>query len=384
VARDCLQCHEKRQGERAAVVVHARQECQSCHPPHPDEGFERETCVSCHEEQHTEHGTANATGTDACLVCHSPHMPVRATAPHRKGWLGSKPCTDCHREQATRHGAHEDNAGMVCTECHQAHDPLAGINDSCSKCHARIHSDHPAASGRGDCRGCHGIHGANAGRVATRTSCVTCHKEASSEAALHGDKVRCKQCHKPHRFDANGQGLCAGCHEDVPSMRAGSGHSECRQCHQPHGPSQSLPSCKQCHGAQARSAPEGHADCEDCHDSAHATIPKIKDCTPCHEDQAETTHGRIAKDCASCHRAHGPGGRSKPPSCTVAACHPRSKREGLHAIEEHSNCRECHAGGHSSRTVREGRTLCTDACHTEQRDHVVKATSCLRCHKFGS
>ena len=83
----CIRCHSKAQGELAAIKVHAREQCSSCHRPHGRPATVPKNCPECHEhekQQHARHGSR--TGPQLCLDCHDPHGESEVAATRCVGW----------------------------------------------------------------------------------------------------------------------------------------------------------------------------------------------------------------------------------------------------------------------------------------------------------
>ncbi|HUH04446.1 MAG TPA: hypothetical protein VML75_20765, partial [Kofleriaceae bacterium] len=105
-------------------------------------------------------------------------------------------------------------------------------------------------------------------------------------------------------------------------------------------------------------------------------LPRTE-CTSCHKDKPSMPHGQVPGGCASCHRAHGPGGKAQPPACLT--CHRRPDLPGMHAVKEHDACASCH-DTHRVKTLT--RQTCL-SCHTDMTQHELGATTCVGCHPFG-
>jgi hypothetical protein len=370
----CLDCHEDRATQHRAVDDPSTGSCLACHRQHDAAANAHDRCAPCHQQSEPR-VAASATfagGHDRCTTCHEPHGFTRKTA---------RTCVSCHPGQpalaASRVGAH-----AACTSCHDRHAVKASARDSCQRCHERVSPRHPPGARGHDCLGCHPAHPERDARVLAVTACSSCHRQASGDRAFHRGAA-CADCHRAHDFKlAATPALCLDCHaRRVGSSAAvvpGDGHRDCAACHgrDPHAPARP-PACASCHQAQARSAPPGHAACRECHDEHRAALrPRATTCTGCHADRRSGPHAGLAQGCASCHRAHGPGGVARPPAC--ADCHDRRGLPMLHRITEHATCSDCHTA-HAPPADRRADCL---RCHTDRRDHEPAASGCTGCHPF--
>lgn len=433
----CMRCHERDQGTRHAVGIHAEQPCVNCHRPHGTPSLQPRACTDCHAEQQTQHA-----GLRGCVDCHSVHEPARGAdrrcldchtkqpaprhitdsalttghtactgchQPHRFGKAEVAACTTCHKDQpvlAPRkhaaciscHDPHKD-APRACTTCHDKHPGhpsgvLAAASNSASDSASAnptltpaLASTFPAtpafqsakspssfgASSRA-CLGCHPIHSHSLPATQLAVTCTTCHAEPP-----HG-KAPCLDCHKPHDAaprPALKPALCAQCHADRVQTTQRTGHADCARCHvnAMHGPPTPRPACETCHRTETSSMLVRHDNCATCHTTHDPARPRA--CATCHTAPAQSAHGR-AVACATCHKPHTPSGTPAPrPAC--ATCHAKPTLAGLHKVDAHTNCATCHAA-HPS-TPPGARAQCL-TCHRDRVDHEPTATRCNGCHPF--
>jgi hypothetical protein len=417
-AHACMRCHERPQGELAAVGIHGEEDCGQCHQPHDVPATAPRACTDCHAAEHTKHGAV--PGAQQCLDCHQPHEAAKAAdrrcvechatnapivgpralfstvkgghdactgchVPHRFGEKEVASCTSCHPQQHVLGSV--DGKHARCIGCHDKHDVQRP--KACSACHAQV-ANHPSADAKRPCDGCHPIHRPPDGGARV-VACATCHQGHASHAT-----ASCTSCHAPHTAKpVLATSLCATCHGDKSRATAATGHASCLGCHTDaaHDPAKPRPTCATCHAAQAQSAPKGHQDCATCHAGAdHAPKTPRPSCASCHQDRTQHGHG-AALACTTCHRAHGGGdaagagsspsvtrgGVAKPPACT--SCHAVAKLPGLHQIAKHQACTTCH-GSHEA-APKSDRATCT-SCHTDRAGHQPGATSCKGCHPFSA
>jgi hypothetical protein len=404
----CMRCHEDKQGAKAAIVVHAKEACGTCHRPHEDRATVPADCTTCHDGKRAPiHPLADARpcaschephvkaprGADACTGCHfekEPKVPETAIfrgghqctgchSSHEKGASVKTPCTSCHAQQHVvgmeRVPQHSD-----CLSCHDNHNVMHAPGDRCVGCHATVHADRAVDVSRG-CTSCHDVHGKK-GQVLTTTGtnadCSTCHTIAASDRAFHDRAIACTGCHATHGSNPLGPkkiAPCATCHEKKADLVAlNAGHADCKGCHTPHAPLPPKTTCSTCHAPEAQSAPRGHAVCTSCHEPHSGSRPA---CTSCHEDKKASVHGALDGGCQTCHRPHGPKPPATPPACT--SCHAPASLPALHTVPQHGDCRTCHSKPHQLPAA--DRATCT-SCHTDRKDHEKNATRCVGCHNF--
>lgn len=405
-ASDCIACHKDPQGDYAALTVHTRRDCMTCHQPHGEQGVIVADCLGCHEDHERRHG--NAPAAERCTTCHLPHkkavaaldqcaqchdrkMMRRATTGghsacttcHKENEEVPRDCTQCHARRpgpalgAATHTEHAD-----CKSCHSPHDPRGTARASCLRCHDDLAPKHPSDPKLGGCLGCHDIHPGvkPAATHAVARACTSCHKapkiQARGDNAVHGKDLTCSTCHDAHDFTAPS---CGSCH-DQQSLQVASapGHAQCNACHKdPHRPVAEAGRCSACHDAEYKTAPTGHRDCTSCHQPHDGKRLPRTECTSCHKDKPQQLHGQVPGSCQSCHRAHGPGGRAQPPACQ--SCHRQADLPGMHAVKEHDACATCHD---THRVKKLDRQSCL-SCHTDMTEHEPGATTCVGCHPFG-
>jgi hypothetical protein len=397
-AINCRRCHAEPQGDARAINAHARVDCQSCHRPHGQPALDVTDCLTCHEDHERDHGKRGQTTIQRCSDCHPPHTKsieavARCATCHKdriRNLRGHDRCEVCHQGDRTSApkqlrgctDCHKANAALAsakvadhrkCETCHSPHDPLGTARQSCRRCHGEVKPAHPGDKKLGSCLGCHPAHPKSGASVA---ACATCHRAAGNDAGFHAaGKTRCADCHKSHGFAAPS---CASCHQPIRAQ-VNRGHQKCADCHrEPHRASAPPAACATCHQAQHASAPAGHKKCSACHQSHSGARVRGSDCAACHAEKTRAMHGQIAGGCTSCHRAHGPGGRARPPAC--ATCHQRSGLPGLHAVAEHGRCATCHLS-HEKKVL--DRQTCLGSCHLNMTDHEPVAKTCVGCHPFG-
>jgi hypothetical protein len=251
--------------------------------------------------------------------------------------------------------------------------------------------------------------------------CAHCHR-ASPEFALWNKgshrSVACQRCHhstpeeglamlraflagkspdgtKPHaRVEV---GACAACHlshdPQWPQIEASRGHRihaverkiECVKCHAAgvHGFEPVVASCKGCHGGHTvRESGMQQLHCFACHNflsSDPGLRPTRRDCLRCHRAEG-VLPARFADDapmqfdCGNCHKPHAKSAAEEMVACST--CHTQMPRAGLHALEGHASCRDCHKE-HLWRTEPKG---CM-RCHAGAREH-ARSRPCAACHSF--
>ena len=251
--------------------------------------------------------------------------------------------------------------------------------------------------------------------------CAQCHR-ASPEFALWTKgshrSVACQRCHhatpaeglamlraflagkspdgaKPHaRVEV---GACAACHlshdPQWPQIEASRGHRihavqakiECVRCHAAvvHGFEPVVSSCQGCHGEHLVRATGMHQlHCFACHNFLSpdpGLRPTRRDCLRCHRAEG-VSPARFADDapmqldCGSCHKPHAKTVAEERVACTT--CHRQMARAGLHALEGHGRCGDCHLA-HLWRTEEKG---CL-GCHARAPVH-AQQRPCAACHTF--
>jgi hypothetical protein len=403
----CDECHGDVKSTHGTSQQGVTEACTTCHEhQHAAARDARGRCDDCHREQKpiVPETALFADGHAECVACHRPHSfaPAEAVA-----------CRSCHETVHVLGGARVA-AHRPCANCHAPHDVKGTAERACARCHASVHSDHPVKGAAGTCVGCHDPHPSAGSRAPVARACGSCHPSALSDHGLHSE-VTCVRCHEPHHFalDGSDRKPCATCHaQEVSHSAVLAGHAACEGCHRglPHHPSELRAACETCHGAEQRAvrtghqqclgchephaggiekpcatchreehreAPRGHRRCTDCH-QPHTGAATVASCASCHAPEASSPHGNVQGGCASCHRAHGPGGRRQPPSC--ASCHATASLPGLHAETRHQACSQCHtAHGAPDAVLRDG---CL-GCHADRVRHFPNAARCTGCHLFG-
>ncbi len=427
-AGNCATCHAavvathgrvERAGATLGVPARAsessRARCQVCHQRlHDPASAGGDGCVECHESTAPIVGERALTpgGHERCTSCHAPHgfAPAEVVA-----------CASCHAAQPAALASTKVAAHAACESCHQPHDPGADPSGACASCHRPLTSDHPTPAGGSACTSCHAAHPPAASRGALHAAsapraCSECHQKASGDGGFHARGVACRECHAPHRFKLTaadmapcerchaselqhtrrlgaGHGACQQCHAGLPhdttgepracdschaqqSRGASAGHRACQGCHEPHA-GQVKSTCASCHAAVLASAPAGHRACQGCHEP-HTGDLAVAGCTTCHADKEKASHHAVPGGCGACHSAHGPSAKA-PPACNT--CHERVSSAGLHAVEQHSRCQDCH-GAHVKQPRPEPEAC--RSCHQDRAQHFSDARRCSGCHLFES
>jgi len=414
-AWDCMPCHAEAQGPVAAVSVHARSTCDSCHEPHGEEPARPQECTSCHDGfPHTHQGTqpttsevcsgchqqlhaaarfagescpschgegdhaipATATfegGHDDCTTCHRPHDRGAENAPGAKtGAMTAVSCSTCHAAMPVLGGgrlaAHAD-----CKNCHAPHAPKSGVSRACVSCHQGASTDHPQAAAGAVCATCHAPHPPS-GQKSPARDCSHCHHDAATDLSFHG-KTACEGCHTPHQFKltASSTDVCSRCHSaTVAAATVRKGHAKCDGCHSglPHRPATLAAACSSCHQGPTRALRKEHGTCRGCHEPHGGVV--VKNCDGCHATVAKTAPAGH-RACASCHDPHA--GSLKKKACT--SCHggiASSTHGGLKG-----GCDGCHAP-HGPKALTSA-PACT-SCHQQRSGlHRIKSHgTCSDCH----
>jgi hypothetical protein len=399
-AATCVDCHSTSQGATPRVEHHASVACATCHTPH--EPTLAGNCTTCHVERAPEH--AAHVGSQACADCHQPHAPAAAALASCAGCHeearrprapGHATCEGCHKPhefvataRATCVGCHGDKPTLAstepkhaeCTTCHAPHDGnmRASAAASCKGCHADITVKHGTKDA---CVTCHEAHPA-ATTTAIVSGCTKCHGDlaASNGAAHAGGGTACASCHRPHDFAPPAKAaLCPTCHTtEIKLANTNPGHRDCATCHGDNvHRERAAPACGTCHAAEQSTAPPGHLACVGCHEPHSGERRATATCASCHAHEEGGKHAQVTGGCATCHRAHGPGGVATPPTCV--SCHERAKLPALHTVDAHSSCTTCHSS-HGPTHV--DRATCTTSCHVDRRNHQPDAPVCNGCHRF--
>jgi hypothetical protein len=417
---NCLSCHKEKQGDKAAISVHAKEQCGTCHRPHDDKPTQAADCKTCHDgtraaihplkdvklpataehpamrgqpdcnDCHKPHEKA-PRGADACTGCHFENKPVvpetaifsgghKCTGchtSHEKGASVGTACITCHKGQRVV-GMDKVPQHANCQSCHNKHNVMGGPEKACTTCHTGPHKGNNVDVSRG-CTSCHSVHGPEALIAQGNPSdCATCHKIAQNDRSFHDGKTQCASCHATHGSNPLGPKLiapCAQCHEKKTEM-VSAGHANCKNCHTPHNPLPPKAACTSCHAPEAQTVPRGHAQCTTCHDPHSGQKPGCT--TGCHQDKKQAIHAKVDGSCQTCHRPHGPKGVASPPACVT--CHQAQKLPALHSVPQHQqNCKSCHTQPHLP--AQADRVTCT-TCHADRKEHEKGATRCTGCHDF--
>ncbi len=237
------------------------------------------------------------------------------------GFAGTAACADCH-----------DQAGSMQESAHRAlfsDSRLQTRHKGCEACHgpAADHVDEGGASGPP-------VNFKTGSADAINKACQSCHRQeelASFSTGGHGrdGKTSCVTCHSVHSAKEDRllkQAQPDGCYRCHPGTRASmnmpshhpirEGKMTCTGCHNPHGSAS---------GAR--------------HMLARETTNET--CLKCHSNLAGPwvfEHAPAAKDCLTCHRAHG------------------SVNIQLLKMPEPALCVKCHNPEHSGFAARTNRT----------------------------
>jgi len=396
----CIDCHAQPQAGNPPITHHATVLCATCHKSH--EATVAANCTNCHAERAPEHD-AHA-GSQACADCHQAHAPAAAALascagcheqarrtpapghatcegchkPHDFVATGRSTCVGCHAEKPTLASTEPKHA--ECTNCHAPHeqDMRASAMASCKGCHADITVEH---DGQNACVTCHEAHPPS-NTTTIVSACTKCHGNvAVSDTTAHaGAGTPCASCHRPHDFTPPAKAtICVTCHaSEIKLADTNTGHKNCTICHGDDVHREKpAPACGTCHAAEQSTAPAGHQACVGCHEPHSGERRSTATCASCHAHEEGGKHAHVEGGCATCHRAHGPGGVATPPVCVT--CHEAAKLPALHTVPAHSNCTTCHTS-HGPTHV--DRTTCTTTCHVDRRKHQPEAQVCNGCHRF--
>jgi hypothetical protein len=418
-AWECKKCHDKDQGDKAAIDVHATEDCANCHRPHSEPWTLPRKCTECHVGHETWHAAVRGADGGApppapapiardggphamtgepmacatchrphevagaasgrCFTCHAAHEPEKFTAastfpgghdrcttchqPHGDGaGTGPRACRSCHTTVVTMDGRASE-AHSKCVNCHQPHEVAGSARNACIGCHLSVKADHPDPKGVG-CTGCHQVHPGAPARATVSTSMVAALPDTAYPKAP--SPVTCSHCHTKASSD----------------LAFHDGKTGCKTCHTPHAfTAASAPACAKCHAretaAATASAGRGHTNCRTCHEP-HAPTAAKPACASCHADEAKTAPAGHAK-CQICHDAH-PSTRTPKAGCTT--CHAQ-KTQGPHAPVA---CAQCHrAHGPDAPAGPPGAATRPDcvSCHTSPLPalHASKSHgTCNSCH----
>jgi DmsE family decaheme c-type cytochrome len=362
----CLDCHADFAAKLAKAAVHSpvrKRECTGCHAPHAAAHGKllaagpTALCATCHGDvaPRTARSVHKPAAEGRCGDCHDPHASEFRSVLVRGG---NDLCAGCHADVVTaaRNAKHKHQpVEQGCTRCHDPHgSPKApsllssDVPGLCLGCHkvespaiAKKHMGYPVKDAR--CTTCHDPHGSSAPGLLYATVhppvakglCAMCHEAPTSKTPLKTRQAGaslCRTCHAPRMakmLDAN------RVHQPVAK-------GDCLACHGPHASKEKgllkagmVTACGACHAdtiARQEHSPTRHqpvrdGQCTECHDphSGSAALlfvsaDGIELCGKCHDWQKHSTHpiGRERKDprnrnltleCASCHRAHGAGGK---------------------------------------------------------------------------
>jgi hypothetical protein len=251
-------------------------------------------------------------------------------------------CNMCHqpRDEYAMWSNHS-HANFVCQECHHQGD-RAAVRALVGVVFGSVDQKNHSPTVPGNmCASCHERHDPGWKQVGNSEG----HKVHARE------EVDCKGCHANsiHEFGIE-QDSCKDCHERQVVRATGMERLHCTTCHNFLTASQSL-------------RPD-RLTCLHCHDSKVKLESTFPDNAP-----------MAAFPCFSCHKPHSDDSAGM---VDCAACHKKEEEHGLHRLEAHGTCADCHKA-HTWVTDRAG---CV-ACHTGQDTHEV-GHECRDCHGFSA
>lgn len=205
-----------------------------------------------------------------------------------------------------------------------------------------------------------------------------------------GDPEGERQSHAPIQLES-----CAGCHashdDRWPSIANSAGHQRhldkdeiaCTDCHgqEMHFDRPARATCQSCHpGHDTGVGVHDASHCVACHDflgEGETIRPTRASCLACHERRDRPIvvkpDAPMQFICAACHRPHATGKNAMVP-CTE--CHRSQDLVGLHTLDAHDECGNCHEPHNWSAT----RKACR-ACHDGMESHHPEER-CVHCHTF--
>jgi predicted CXXCH cytochrome family protein len=248
--------------------------------------------------------------------------------------MEGKTCTDfgCHADLQVKAVVHEPVARGMCSPCHVQSQP-------------NTHEFHLSFAKETLCQACHILTLKNQVHQPVRDGrCLDCHDPHQSEfhLLLRADpsKQLCLNCHsndpflkKRHLHGPVGMGACILCHDShsswKPKLLVAQGNDLCAACHED----------KMRRDRQARHLhPPVTGDCETCHDPHSSDYPQQlreesrKLCVSCHDDigqliaRSPVVHGAVTEkqECQNCHAGHSsslPTLLKSSPLDTCLGCH---------------------------------------------------------------
>jgi predicted CXXCH cytochrome family protein len=211
----CSKCHAEYVRPNLMDWVHgpvALGQCKLCHLPHKSDypwlltAPELDLCRRCHNDPDLMDWPFHKAGAGkSCTACHDPHM-----AGNRLLLVDSGSYRRRHIER-TASVEHPPWKDRKCTVCHipeQSNAVVAGIDDVCVTCHAKV-LDVPAqqklhkAVGEHKCTTCHTPHRSPLAYLVRPTAermCMACHKPEDVRKPGHPavERADCLLCHKGH------------------------------------------------------------------------------------------------------------------------------------------------------------------------------------------
>lgn len=387
--------------------------CVKCHTT----GF----CVSCHSNSRTHsagwtldhaahldliaRGKKDRSAADVCTTCHTtdfcatchkksaavmaPSHPSNFKETHRKDPNASTAlCNDCHSEKSCNSAdchkgfplphtqkfdgeGHKNEARTLAAECAKCHKP-----DLCNVCHLRAepqnhkrkdwhkkgHKDLDNA-GETYCTNCHD----------KKDFCDLCHKSQGQDIShkplwdkKHEKVTNLRElqgCALCHRMDSP---TCTECHNKGKTAKRHKepNHFFCERCHQDYNwTKKGIKACAECHHEEIEQGKHSkHTECSDCH-LVHAKTVNNCAAAGCHKDKADVLPAKHkSKDCGACHKPHDWANKALFTGCATDKCHANLKKLGLHKIDAHARCGDCH-----------------DA-HTAKAAKWKQSKDCVRCH----
>ena len=401
--------------------AHAKLEsdCSGCHD-RTDRNRQSALCLDCHKEiaadistKRRYHGRMPQAATGECRGCHTEHLGRNADIDKLTAAGFAHELTNYPLD-----GAHVD---VGCGSCHRANTPYRKTASTCIGCHKNEDAHHGALGP--ECASCHQTtswrdtrfdHDKTDFPLTNKHRSVTC---AACHAGEHfkGTPQQCIGCHMPDDVHRGGQGTqCGNCHSSADWTSQKFDHARetgfallgrharvgCQDCHRSGNLKAAIPKdCNGCHRSDDRHAGRFGPACADCHGNdtwrvtnfdhaarfkfplagAHAAL----DCHACHTGVAKDQ--KLATECAACHRADEPHGRTLGTHCED--CHNQTKWQevsfdhdmttfpllGLHVAV---TCGQCH----TTQRFKEAAQQCV-GCHAKNDVHQGSlGKDCGACH----
>jgi decaheme cytochrome c component MtrC/MtrF-like protein len=278
-------------------------------------------CDACHVPEKTGSVVLQRPGHDQCTPCHADDFDKN---------IQQKICMQCHTafpptssEDLLPFPRYKDVRPIVYDFSHAKHvDP-----------HARVDA---RTAFRADCTFCHRFQGDGAdASLGNHTVCAACHSKAGMKPLLNEKSTTadCRGCHRP---------------EEIENPEAATVHRELAT----YVASGKYDKIKFSHALHFKEREAYHLDCTTCHYGVAAStsltnlaLPKMADCTNCHQASKTIAASYRMTNCQSCH-TDAPSGPF--PEVHSAIVKPATHTEGFrrHHGEEASQpgaaCFVCH------------------------------------------